>query len=247
MKKILLILNILITMPLNSKFIIMGHRGASAYEPENTLRSFKRAIDMGVDMIELDAYLCKSGEVVVIHDETIDRTTNGHGKVKDIIYDKLKNLDAGKGEHIPLLEEVFDLVNQKIIINIEIKDSDTVKNIAELINKYIKVKHWSTDRFIVSSFNHDDIKKFHEYCPSVKTGALFEKYDKDIAKRTIELAASFLIIDYREISEKLIKDAHEAGLKIFAYTVNNKSEAEKLKFMQLNGIATDYPDILENK
>ena len=93
--------------------IIIGHRGAMGYEPENTLRSFQKALDLGVDMIEFDVHLCKSGELVVFHDEKVNRTTNGQGYIAQKSLEKLKELDAGQGEKIPTLEEVLDLVKGK--------------------------------------------------------------------------------------------------------------------------------------
>ena len=133
--------------------VIVGHRGASGYEPENTLCSFERAIDMGVGMIELDVYCCKTGQVVVIHDDTIERTTNGTGEVAQLSWDTLRQYNAGKGEHIPLLSQVFDLVNKRVVINIEIKDPHAVRAVADLIEQYVQHKQWSHDNFLVSSFD----------------------------------------------------------------------------------------------
>jgi glycerophosphoryl diester phosphodiesterase len=116
---------------------IIGHRGASGYEPENTLRSFQKAIDLGVEMIELDVYTCKSGELVVMHDDKVNRTTNGNGYVFNMTLTELKTLDAGKGEKVPTLVEVFDLINKKIAINVELKGEGTAESTAELIQKYI--------------------------------------------------------------------------------------------------------------
>lgn len=142
MRKLLFLFFVIFSMSLFSKQmpLIVGHRGASGYEPENTLLSFERAIAMGVDMIELDVYVCKTGQLVVMHDDTINRTTNGKGKVMELTWDTLKKYDAGKGEHIPLLSQVFDLVNKRIIINIELKGPHTAKPVAELINYYVTNK-----------------------------------------------------------------------------------------------------------
>ncbi len=156
----------------SKKPIVVGHRGACGYEPENTLRSFKRAIDMGVQMIELDVYVCRSGELVVMHDDTIDRTTNGQGNIMDLSWDILKKYDAGKGEHIPLLSEVFDLVDKRVIIDVELKGSNAAKPVADLISYYIKNKNWSYNNFLVTSFNNSEVFEFNKYCPQVKTGVI---------------------------------------------------------------------------
>src|SRR3990167_11327492 len=127
----------------------IGHRGACGYAPENTLKSFQRAIDLGVDMIELDVQLCKSGELVVIHDDTVNRTTDGSGFVKKIKLKNLKKLDAGEEERIPTLEEILNLVDRRVKVNIELKGPKTAKPVLKLIDEYIKTKGWNIDDFII--------------------------------------------------------------------------------------------------
>ena len=117
----------------NKSFLKIGHRGACGYEPENTLRSFKKALDLGVDTIELDVHKTKDEATVVIHDEKVDKTTNGTGFVADKSLEEIKKLDAGKGEKIPTLEEVLDLVNRKAQVNIELKGEGTARPVADII------------------------------------------------------------------------------------------------------------------
>lgn len=239
-----------------SKPIIIAHRGASGYEPENTLRSFKRALEMGSFMIELDVFLCKSekhqeSHVIVIHDETIDRTTNGQGSIHTMSCEILRKFDAGKGEHIPLLSEVFDLIdkikgNRDIVINIELKGLDTAKAVADLIEYYIQSKNWSPHNFIISSFNHNSLKEFHRYLPEIKMGALFYKSTNDLVKEAQHLKATYIILDYTSITQSLITKAHSHGLFVFVYTVNNSSIAQELAKWHVDGIITDYPDILSD-
>ncbi len=116
----------------------IGHRGAMGYAPENTLGSFAKALELGVDGIELDVHVCKSGEVVVIHDERVDRTTNGKGQVKEMTLKELKELDAGKGERIPTLEEVLDFVDRRAFIDIELKAEGIGNSVADIVRKYIQ-------------------------------------------------------------------------------------------------------------
>ena len=148
--------------------IKVGHRGAMGYEPENTLRSFKKALELGVDMIEFDVYVCKSGELVVIQDDTLERTTNGKGLVIEKTLAELKELDAGKEEKIPTLEEIMDLADKKVKINIELKGDNTAKPVLNMIEKYVDEKGWKYDDFLVSSFNHNELKKFKELNPKIK-------------------------------------------------------------------------------
>ena len=134
--------------------------------------------------------------------------------------------------------------NKKIIINIEIKDPQATRPVSQLIKNYIKDKGWSVNNFIVSSFDHDAISRFHNYLPDVKTGALFESNSTGIVEKTKQANASYVIIDYKSATNELIDLVHKSGLKIFAYTVNSKPEAEKLITLNIDGIATNYPDIL---
>lgn len=223
--------------------LIIGHRGASGYEPENTLRSFEKAIELGVDAIELDVYKCRSGQIVVMHDETVDRTTNGTGKVKDLSWDELKKLCTGKGEHIPLLSQVLDLVDQRVVINIEIKDLDVVKDLAETIDNYINFKKWNSDKFIVSSFIFEAIQKFKNCCLQIRTGAIFDECTQDVVKESLKYKADLIVVDYNSVSAKLIQHAHAVGLKIFVYTVNLKQDIERMKSLNVDGVITDYSDI----
>jgi len=237
-----------------SRPMIIAHRGASGYEPENTLLSFRRALEMGSLAIELDVFLSQSGEIVVIHDETIDRTTNGKGYVSRICWEQLKRFNAGKGERIPLLFEVFDLI-QKVyhkriesgfIINIELKGPLTAKPVAELISSSIDHKKWHTNNFIVSSFDHPVLQEFQHYLPTIKTGALFFKSSEDLIEVTQQSDAQVIILDYESITYNLITKAHSEGLLVFVYTVNDQVIAQELATWHIDGIITDYPDILSS-
>lgn len=248
MKQLLLIFCLLFTSVIFSKARIIAHRGASGYEPENTLRSFKRALDMGAAAIELDVHRCASGELVVMHDDTIDRTTNGKGSVSQLPWNILKTYDAGKGEHIPLLSEVFDLIGNypgKKITNIELKGAYTAKPVADLINRYVHQKRLAYDNFIVSSFDHNALVEFHTYCPYVKIGALFEDDSIGAIGRSQRAHAAYAIMDYKTITRKFIHDAHKHGIQVFAYTVNSQSQAKKLQKLRIDGIITNYPDLFE--
>jgi len=242
--KNLLILVLSISVQLFSQpLLIIGHRGACGYEPENTLRSFQRAIDMGIKMIELDVFVCASGELVVIHDQTLERTTNGIGNVEDLTWKSLQHLDAGKGERIPLLSQVLDLVDKRIILNIELKGAHTEKPVANLIHEYVKNRAWSYENFVVSSFDHYAVCEFHELCPQVKTGVIFECNPIGYADIVERAQANYAINFYESLTKEFIDDAHSRGIRIFAYTVNTKPLAIKLQQLGIDGIFTNYPDL----
>lgn len=241
MKYLLLFLVSLISGNLLAKnMIISAHRGASGYEPENTLRAFKKAIEMGAPMIELDVHLAKTGELMVIH----DFVTKDNKKVVDLTLEQLKAYDVGKGEHIPLLSEVFDLVNQRAIINVELKAPGTPQPVAELINNYVKQKKWDPKKFIISSFDHELVREFQHYAPQVPTAVLFEGNPIRRAQIATDAGAKNVVLQFKWITPEFIKDAHARGVKVFSYTVNDVETARKLENMGIDGIITNYPDLL---
>ncbi|HSH18113.1 MAG TPA: glycerophosphodiester phosphodiesterase family protein [Candidatus Saccharimonadales bacterium] len=221
---------------------IIAHRGASGYEPENTLASFKKALTMGVDMIELDVHVLQTGELVVIHDETVDRTTDGTGHVVNFSLEQLRTLDAGDGQKIPLLSEVLDLVDKRVPINIELKGEHTAVPTAAMIQQYIDEKGWDEDLFVVSSFNHRELKKFIKSMPHIRTGALYDgEPDRflSFARRPSTYSTNF---DSVFVTNKDVYRAHTRGFRVYVYTVNDPDEAERMRKMHVDGIFTNYPD-----
>lgn len=226
------------------KIIKIGHRGACAYEPENTLRSFAKAIELQADMIELDVRLSSDGQLFVIHDESLERTTNGTGYVFDKTFDELKSFDAGKGEKIPLLREALDLVNKKIAVNIELKDSDALEKVLILIEEYVTQKGWLYENFIISSFNHYDLWKIKNINPQIRIGALAEIVPVDFVKFAKEMKAYSVHVKPEFVEEKFVNDMHENEMKIFVYTLNDPNQIEKMKSLSIDGIFSDFPDRL---
>ncbi|MBV8660797.1 MAG: glycerophosphodiester phosphodiesterase [Candidatus Dependentiae bacterium] len=227
---------------------IIGHRGACGYAPENTLSSFQKALDLGVDIIELDVHVCATGEVVVIHDDTVNRTTNGSGYVADMTFNELRSLVVGGTEQIPTLQEVIELVNRQVPINIELKGSFTAEPVAEILAMFIE-NGWSSDDFMVSSFQHDRVAIFQLFCPDVRTGLLFDdaNYD-DFIDIALFYEVDFIAFSYKlfvpevVISQEFIDDAHFFDLQLFVFTINGSQTANLLASMNIDGIFTDYPD-----
>ena len=220
----------------------IGHRGAKGHEPENTLASFRKAIQLGVDAIELDVHALNDGMLVVIHDKKVNRTTNGKGYVSKKTLQELKNLNAGKGEKIPTLQEVLDVVKRKVQINIELKGENTALPASQIIKEYVKNNGWNYDDFLVSALDHRELQKFHTLVPQVRIGALilglrinYDKYIKELNAYSIHMFAKL-------VRKSVVEKAHEKGLKVFVYTVNSKKEIEKMKSLGVDGIFSDYPD-----
>ncbi len=226
---------------MKDSLLIIAHRGASGYEPENTLRSFARAIELGADMIELDVQLCRTGELVVIHDDTVDRTTNGHGWVAELSLEELRQLDAGLGERIPTLAEVFDLVDRRVPINVELKSPGVAKPVSKLIATY-RTKGWDADRFMVSSFDHPELLRFHKLQPNIRIGALYETIPSDYFTTLDALGAWSINVSLKAVNRALVEAVHQRGLKIFVYTVNEASDIKNMSALGVDGIFTNFPD-----
>ncbi|MBN1472692.1 MAG: hypothetical protein JW925_13010 [Syntrophaceae bacterium] len=221
--------------------IIIGHRGAMGYEPENTLSSFAKALELGVEGVELDVRLCKTGELVVIHDARLRRITKSSGYVKDTTLADLKKFDAGKGQTIPTLEEVVDFIEKRCMINIELKDEGVAEPVADIIRSFIK-RGWETSHFMISSFDHHELKRFHEGMPQVPFAPLIAAKPIDYAcfAQTMKAHAVNPAADF--VDWVFVKDAHQRGLKIIVWTVNNPDDIKKMIDMGVDGIISDYPD-----
>jgi glycerophosphoryl diester phosphodiesterase len=229
---------------MDKDFLKIGHRGARGHEPENTLLSFKKALELDVDMIELDVYTLKDGHTVVFHDDELGRTTNGEGLLIGKTFEEIKKLDAGKGEKVPMLEEVLDLVDKKTQVNIELKGEDTAQPVARIVEKYVQEKGWSYDDFLVSSFNHRELKEFKDLKPEVKIGMLISDVSPDYSQLAENLGAYSINVNKEFVTRELVNDVHEKGLKVFVWTVNNKDEIRRIKLLGVDGIFSDYPDRL---
>ena len=217
--------------------LCIGHRGARGHLPENTLPSFEHAINVGCDWVELDVYHV-DGELLVIHDESVDRTTNGSGLVSKLSFDQLRALDAGGGHSIPTLQEVIDLVDRRCGINVELKGPATAKPVGDLLSKYC-LGNWVPRDFLISSFNHTELKLAD---PTYPRGVLFAKRLPDMWQRAAQLGAWSVNFDKGEISRSLVEDAHARGYKVLAYTVNSNTDMLKMINYGVDGLFSDYPD-----
>lgn len=220
----------------------IGHRGAKGYEPENTVVSFQKALDMQVDGIELDVHLSADGELIVIHDETIDRTTNGKGSVNALSLRELKNFEINGIHKIPTLKEVFDLVNQDCFINIELKNYDTTEKVVSLIKKYVSKKGWKYDQFLVSSFDWNALQQIRFLSDEIPIGVLTET-DLDLALAFAKfIKAKSIHPHFHLLTKENTAKIQEKGLQVFPWTINEVEDIQKIKTFNVNGIITDFPN-----
>jgi len=218
--------------------IIIGHRGAAALEPENTLLSIKRAMDIGVDAIEIDVHFSKDKELVVIHDATVDRTTNGKGPVSNYTVQEIKRLDAGKGEAIPTLQEVIDLIDKRVMLIIELKEEGTERPVVDII-----VRNNLFDKVCVISFWHRLVKTVKEMDGRIKTGVLLvgSPVDTCIAAQA---SADMLVMKYTFVDREFVKIVHKTGLKVFIWNIDDRDFLKPYVDMGVDAIGTNDPGVL---
>ena len=218
---------------------IMGHRGASFYEPENTLRSFRRALQMGVAAVELDVHLTRDGRLAVIHDATLERTTNGRGRVKDFTLPELQRLDAGQGEAIPSLEEALDLVQGQAHLLVEMKGPEAA---AALLSFFRRRQAFEAADVI--SFWHPVIKAMKEAEPGLKTGALLVGCPADPVGLARAARADALVLQYAYVTADLVAAAQAHGLKVYIWNIDNVETAKPYLAMNPDLMGSNRPDVL---
>lgn len=222
--------------------IVIGHRGAAGHAIENSLPSIQKAIDLGADAVEIDVFKISDGTIVVFHDNTLDRLTEHTGSIVNLNKSDLDTILLKGGIRIPTLEEVLDLIDKKIMLNIELKGVNTASSVNDIINRYINEKGWNNSDFIISSFKWDELTKLRELNPDIPIGILTSKdIDKAIAiadrLNAIAVHANFKLLD--EINIKLI---HSKNYQVFAWTANERTDIQALKDLNIDGIITDYPE-----
>jgi glycerophosphoryl diester phosphodiesterase len=217
----------------------VGHRGAKAYEPENTLRSFGKAIEFGVDAVELDVRRTKDDKIVVVHDANVGKTTNGEGLVNELTLEEVKHFVTEKGEKIPTLEEALDFLDKKVKILVELKETGFEKKVLSLIHEKGLEKNT-----VIVSFIEEALRKVRELDNEIETGLIYVRHKNPI-KAALELKASYLLSFYRFTHTSNVQKAHEKGLKVIVWTINKQEEVSDYVKKGVDGIASDRPDILK--
>lgn len=244
------------------KPINIAHRGGSKLAPENTIAAFKNAIKIGVDMIEIDVHLSKDGEIIVIHDGSVDKTTNGKGEIKDLTLAEIKKLDAGSwfsdkyvNEKVSTLSEVLQAIDGKAKLLIEIKDGDEKypgleKKIVEAIKEQ-NALNW----VVVQSFNKNSILRIKKIYPELITfyllGNNFDDFYNNLTKQlnsneSIDKRFKGIAPHHSRLDADKVKLLHSAGYEVYTFTVNSKEDLQKTIDYGVDGIITDIPDVLKD-
>ncbi|MET8244198.1 glycerophosphodiester phosphodiesterase family protein [Streptomyces sp. NPDC005202] len=217
-------------------FLTIGHRGIMGVEPENTLRSFVAAQQAGLDAIELDLHLSKDGALVVMHDADVDRTTDGSGPIAEKTLAELRSLDAGRGERIPVFEEVLDAVQAPL--QAEIKDVAAARALAEVMDRRDLVS-----RVEVSSFHDEAIAEIARLVPGVRTALVASRYGTDVVERATAVGAGTVCLNIRRLTLEVVENARKADLRIIGWVVNTLDHLRLVRALELDGATTDYPEI----
>ncbi len=220
----------------------IGHRGAKGYAPENSLISFQKAIDLGVDGIEFDVHLTSDYQLICLHDDTLDRTTSGTGLVNTFTLEELKALRINNLYEIPTLQEALDFIDKKIFLNIELKGKNTAKPVADLIAYYVSEKNWNYNHFIVSSFDWNALQEIRSLNPNIAIGVLTET-DLTLAIGFADFIQAKSIHPYFHLlTQECSALIQEKGFQVFPWTVNEQEDIHKIKSLKVNGIISDFPD-----
>jgi glycerophosphoryl diester phosphodiesterase len=221
-------------------FICFAHRGASGHAPENTLMAVQKALEMGAPWVEVDVYLAE-GKPVVIHDRQLERTTTGTGDVTQHKISYIRSLDAGKGEKIPFLREVFDTVSGRAGINIELKGKDTAKPVCTMIGDYVTKGNLDYDQVLVSAFDPALLLEVKRLDSKIPIGVLVEKFSTETVRTAEEMGAFSIHLHQKAVTAEFVADAHRRGMKVFVYTVNRADGVLRMKGLGVDGVFTNYP------
>ena len=245
-KNILLLLFILSvgSCASNKDIIVVGHRGAMGHALENTIESVKKAIQLNVDGIEIDVFKSKTGELVVYHDPFLSRLSNSNAFIEQISLDSIKKVELKGGLSIPTLNEVIDIIPEKIFLNIELKGSNTAFETNKVIIEYLKEFNLPPSKFIISSFRWDELKKFRNLNKDIPIAILVDSLHKidNAIKLAKEINAVALNPNNKFITRKIVNKIQSNNIKVFPYTINSPKNIKRMKSMGVDAIITDYPE-----
>lgn len=218
------------------KPIIIGHRGAMGYETENTLLSFQKALDLFVDMIEIDVYVIKTGEVVVFHDKTLKRLASSLENIEDLTLEEVKNINLIGNHQIPTLVEVIEFINKRVPINIELKGNKTALPTQKIIEKY------QNHHFLISSFNWDELTVFRKLNAKIPIAVLSEQNHLNAIHIAKKLKAIAINPWFFTLTKHEVEEIQSNGLQVYTYTVNEITDIKEAIYFGVDGMFCNYPD-----
>ena len=234
----------------------IAHRGASGagLAPENTLAAFERAIQIGVDILEVDVHATGDGQIVAVHDSTLDRTTDGRGSVREQSLDQIRQVDAGswfaddfRGERVPTLQEVLELARHRALVLIEVKADFIAERILHIVDSMA-----ATSQVIIQSFNPQNVQRTKLLNPSIPTALLVGKLPttpsrvraRRLVKQVLQAGANTLSIWHATLTPPLLEEMRKRGIAVWAWTVDQEIIMRDLALVGIQGIITSYPNLL---
>lgn len=224
------------------KPLVIGHRGAMGHETENTLASVRKALELGVDMVEIDVFKIESGEIVVFHDPTVDRLANGGGNIEEYNIADLRKLILDGNHKIPQLQDIMKEVDHRVRLNIELKGAGTADRVNFIAETYIARYGWKNEDFLISSFRWDELEAVRKFNPDIPVGVLTEEDPLLALEEARQLNAEAVIADYNTLTEANVAAIRQEGFNVYAWTVNETQDIERMKDLEVDGIITNYPE-----
>jgi glycerophosphoryl diester phosphodiesterase len=215
----------------------IGHRGAAGHAPENTLASIEQAVSIGCDLTEVDVQRTADGSLVLLHDEHVDRTTNGKGPVADMNLEEVRKLDAGRGQRVPTLEEALKTAHGRIGLILELKAEGLAYDVSGIVRA-----SGFPGALIYASFLHDELQHVRRADPDARTLALFKRLPKSPAAEATKLQATHVGLRFDSATLPLVKAFHKSRLTVFVYTVNKPADIARMRALRVDGIVSDFPD-----
>jgi glycerophosphoryl diester phosphodiesterase len=240
----LIIMSILVSscVTKNNDLLVIGHRGARGHVAENTLASIEKAMELRVDGVEIDVFRCATGELVVFHDKTLEKLTDGVGYIEQMTLDSIKQFRVLGKEPIPTLNEVMDLIDGKIQLNIELKGTQTAILTSELLVLYFKESNWKPEDIFISSFDWNELDVFYQVNKEVAIAVLTEDNPLDAIPIGQRLSAFAINPNFKSLTQKNIKKIQDAGFKVYPWTVNEPEDIKKMIKIGVDAVITDYPE-----
>jgi len=223
--------------PSTKKVLRIGHRGAAGHAPENTLASIQKAVELACDLVEVDVRRTKDGHLVLLHDERVDRTTNGKGTVAEMTLKVLQTLDAGGGHRIPTLQEALHMANGRVGLILELKASGIGEQTCAIVRQSGFI-----GPVLYASFVHADLLQVRRAMQQAATMALFKKLPRNPVQAALDAKATQVGLRHDTATKLLVEACHNADLRVFVYTVNKPSDIQKVRTLGVDGIVSDFPD-----
>src|SRR5438552_537414 len=223
-----------------NRILVTGHRGAAGLEPENTVRSFRRACELGVDRVETDVRLTRDTHLVCMHDATVDRTTNSTGAVADLTFAELRRLDAGQREHVPTLQEAIAAVRGQAVLQIELKGEGTVAPTLGVL----EAAGMRPEEVLLTCFEASRLETVRARRPDLPVSLLFGQPPPDAIARAQAVGASSISIQHTHLTREWVEAAHAAGLEIRGWNPDTREEMEQTLALGVDGLGSNRPDIL---